>query len=128
MSGEILQALTVIGGSIAVVTFVGSALTNILYSKPRVEKLQAEQVASGKLVAGLQAQNTEQGAQIRVLQQGPMDAIRELAGAVAIMSESIKGDGTAIVAELRKMRETATSEHSALVTAIGELHDARPHR
>ena len=128
MSGELLQVLTVTGGTIAVVTFVGAALANLLYSKPRVDKLIAEQHASQLLIAGLQAQNTEQGAQIRVLQQGPMEAIRELAGAVAIMSESIKGDGTAIVTELRKMRETATSEHGALVTAIGELHDARPHR
>lgn len=113
---------------IALITAAGA---NVMYSRPRIEKLEADRdeerkrrEAADLKIAELAATNKEQGAMIRTLQEAPQAAIAELAKAIAAMTGKIIEDARALARELQVMRQANTAEHEALLAAIRRDRDA----
>lgn len=111
-----------------VVTFLAlitAAGANVMYSRPRIEKLEADRdeerkkrEAADVKIAELSATNREQGASIRTLQEAPQAAVAELAKAIAAMTGKIIEDSRSLARELVLTRQASTEEHKALLVAI----------
>lgn len=107
---------------------IAAAGANVMYSRPRIEKLEADRDEERKRredadvrIAELSATNREQGASIRTLQEAPQAAVAELAKAIASMTGKIIEDSRALAREIVLTRQASTEEHRALLAAIDAM-------
>lgn len=128
---DLQQLLASLAAASAFVAFVGAAIANVLFSRPRIDALRADRDADRARMDGLQTQNTEQAGQITLLTttlRQPL-AVTELAewGARTAERADLKAQERhdALLRELAETRRAATQEHAALLEGIAKLGERR---